>query len=44
MVSSEVAARLGARKLLAGDIVDVLVLDANYIRKSDAEYMQKLKK
>jgi tRNA threonylcarbamoyladenosine biosynthesis protein TsaB len=41
--SSEVAAQLGARKLHAGETVDVLALDANYIRKSEAEYMQKLK-
>lgn len=42
--SSEVAARIGFRKLLAGETVDVLALDANYIRKSEAEYMQKLNK
>jgi 2-oxo-4-hydroxy-4-carboxy--5-ureidoimidazoline (OHCU) decarboxylase len=42
--SSEVAARIGLRKLSAGNTVDVLALDANYIRKSEAEYMQKLKK
>lgn len=41
--SSEIAARLGLKKLLAGDTIDVLALDANYIRKSEAEYMQKLK-
>lgn len=41
--SSEVAARIGLKKLTAGDTVDVLALDANYIRKSEAEYMQKLK-
>jgi len=41
--SSEVAARLGMKKLLAGDTVDVLALDANYIRKSEAEYRQKLR-
>ena len=41
--SSEVAARIGLKKLRAGDLVDVLALDANYIRKSEAEYMQKLK-
>jgi tRNA threonylcarbamoyladenosine biosynthesis protein TsaB len=40
--SSEVAARIGLKKLSAGDTVDVLALDANYIRKSEAEYMQKL--
>jgi tRNA threonylcarbamoyladenosine biosynthesis protein TsaB len=42
--SSEVAAALGARKLCAGDTVDVLALDANYIRKSETEYLQKVKK
>lgn len=42
--SSEVAARLGLKKLLSGDTVDVLVLDANYVRRSEDEYMQKLKK
>jgi tRNA threonylcarbamoyladenosine biosynthesis protein TsaB len=42
--SSEVAARVGLKKLLADEIVDVLALDANYIRKSEAEYMQKLKR
>lgn len=41
--STEVAARLGFDKLGAGNTVDVLALDANYIRKSEAEYMQKLK-
>ena len=42
--SSEVAARIGFKKLLAGETVDVLALDANYIRKSEAEYIQKLKR
>ena len=42
--SSEIAARLGIKKLLTGELVDVLALDANYIRKSEAEYMLKLKK
>ena len=41
---SEVAARLGLKRLLAGDTIDVLTLDANYIRKSEAEYMQRLKR
>lgn len=36
--SSEVAARIGIEKLFRGDTVDVLALDANYIRKSEAEY------
>jgi tRNA threonylcarbamoyladenosine biosynthesis protein TsaB len=34
---SELAARVGLRKLLAGDTVSVQELDANYIRRSDAE-------
>ena len=42
--SSEIAAQIGCRKLLAVDTVDVLAVDANYIRKSEAEYLQKLKK
>jgi tRNA threonylcarbamoyladenosine biosynthesis protein TsaB len=42
--SSEVAARLGLQKLLAGDVIDVLALDANYVRKTEAEYLQRLKR
>jgi tRNA threonylcarbamoyladenosine biosynthesis protein TsaB len=42
--SSEVAAGIGLKKLSAADTIDVLALDANYIRKSEAEYMQKLKR
>ena len=42
--STEVAARLAFDKLRAGEMVDVLALDANYLRKSEAEYMQKLKR
>lgn len=34
---SAAVARLGLRKLLAGETVDVERLDANYIRRSDAE-------
>ena len=34
---SEVIARLGAVKLLAGNTVSVEALDANYLRRSDAE-------
>jgi tRNA threonylcarbamoyladenosine biosynthesis protein TsaB len=34
---SEVIARIGAAKLLAGETVSVEVLDANYLRRSDAE-------
>jgi tRNA A37 threonylcarbamoyladenosine modification protein TsaB len=42
--SSELAARAGFRKLLREETVDVLALDANYIRKSEAEYLRKLQK
>ena len=42
--SSEVAARVGLKKLLDGDTVDVMSLDANYVRKSEAEYMHKLRR
>ena len=34
---SEAIGRLGARKLLAGDTISVEALDANYLRRSDAE-------
>ena len=34
---SELVARIGIRKLLAGDTVSIEALDANYIRRSDAE-------
>jgi tRNA threonylcarbamoyladenosine biosynthesis protein TsaB len=34
---SESVARLGLRKLLAGETVSVEILDANYLRRSDAE-------
>jgi tRNA threonylcarbamoyladenosine biosynthesis protein TsaB len=34
---SEIAARTGLRKLLAGNTISVDALDANYIRRSDAE-------
>jgi len=34
---SEVIARIGASKLLAGETVSVEALDANYLRRSDAE-------
>jgi tRNA threonylcarbamoyladenosine biosynthesis protein TsaB len=34
---SELSARIGARKLLAGETVSVEALDANYLRRSDAE-------
>ena len=42
--STEVAAKIGHSKLLARETIDVLVLDANYIRRSEAEYMHKMKK
>jgi tRNA threonylcarbamoyladenosine biosynthesis protein TsaB len=35
--TSEDIARIGARKLLAGETVSVEALDANYLRRSDAE-------
>jgi tRNA threonylcarbamoyladenosine biosynthesis protein TsaB len=38
---SEVVARIGLRKLLAGDTVSVEELDANYLRRSDAEIYSK---
>jgi len=41
--STEVAARVGGSKLIAGQTIDVLALDANYIRRSEAEYKQKMK-
>ncbi|HEY1527598.1 MAG TPA: tRNA (adenosine(37)-N6)-threonylcarbamoyltransferase complex dimerization subunit type 1 TsaB [Candidatus Angelobacter sp.] len=34
---SEAIARIGAKKLLAGETVSVEALDANYLRRSDAE-------
>lgn len=40
---SEIAARIGLRKLLAGDTVSADALDANYIRRSDAEIFFKSK-
>ena len=42
--STEIAARIGYSKLCAGETVDVLALDANYIRRSEAEYMRKMRK
>src|SRR5215472_15949801 len=40
---SAMIARIGLRKLLAGDTVSVEALDANYIRRSDAEIFAKAK-
>ncbi len=36
--------RIGLRKLLAGDVVDSATLDANYIRRSDAELFSQPKR
>jgi tRNA threonylcarbamoyladenosine biosynthesis protein TsaB len=36
-LQADAIARIGLRKLLAGDTVDPTTLDANYIRRSDAE-------
>jgi tRNA threonylcarbamoyladenosine biosynthesis protein TsaB len=41
---SEVIARIGAGKLLAGETVSVEALDANYLRRSDAEIFFKGKR
>ena len=38
---SEAIAEIGARKLLIGDTVSVEALDANYLRRSDAEIFSK---
>ena len=40
---SETAARVGLRKLLAGETVSVEGMDANYIRRSDAEIFSRPK-
>jgi tRNA threonylcarbamoyladenosine biosynthesis protein TsaB len=40
---SELIARVGLRKLLAGETVSVDALDANYIRRSDAELFSSFK-
>ncbi|HEY6350464.1 MAG TPA: tRNA (adenosine(37)-N6)-threonylcarbamoyltransferase complex dimerization subunit type 1 TsaB [Candidatus Angelobacter sp.] len=40
---SEAAAQIGLQKLLAGETVSVEALDANYIRRSDAEIFSKPK-
>ncbi|HKF23920.1 MAG TPA: tRNA (adenosine(37)-N6)-threonylcarbamoyltransferase complex dimerization subunit type 1 TsaB [Candidatus Angelobacter sp.] len=39
--TSEMIARIGLQKLLAGETVSVEALDANYIRRSDAEIFSK---
>ena len=41
--NSETVAKIGARKLLAGDVISVEALDANYLRRSDAEIFFKAK-
>lgn len=40
---SEMIAQIGLKKLLDGEIVSVEILDANYIRRSDAEIFSKAK-
>ncbi|HJX84103.1 MAG TPA: tRNA (adenosine(37)-N6)-threonylcarbamoyltransferase complex dimerization subunit type 1 TsaB [Candidatus Angelobacter sp.] len=40
---SEMIGQIGLKKLLAGEIVSVEILDANYIRRSDAEIFSKAK-
>jgi len=40
---SEMIARIGLKKLLSGETVSVEALDANYIRRSDAEIFAKAK-
>ncbi len=40
---SEMIAHIGLKKLLHGEIVSVEILDANYIRRSDAEIFSKAK-
>ncbi len=42
-VLAESVARLGARKFARGEIVDALHLEANYVRRSDAELLWKEK-
>ncbi len=36
---ADVVARIGAKKLAAGDVEDVATLEANYIRRTDAEIL-----
>ncbi len=36
-LQADAIGRIGLRKLLSGDIADPATLDANYIRRSDAE-------
>ena len=36
-LQADTIGRIGLRKLLAGDVADPATLDANYIRRSDAE-------
>jgi len=40
---ADAVARIGLRKLLAGDVADVSSIDVNYIRRSDAEIFSKPK-
>jgi tRNA threonylcarbamoyladenosine biosynthesis protein TsaB len=43
-LKADAIARIGLRKLLAGETVDSATLDANYMRRSDAELYSLLKK
>jgi hypothetical protein len=36
-LQADAIGRIGLRKLLSGDVADPATLDANYIRRSDAE-------
>ena len=42
-VLADAVARLGARKFARGEAVDALHLEANYVRRSDAELLWKEK-
>ncbi len=43
-LQADAVARIGLRKLLAGETVDPATLDANYIRRSDAELFSQPKR
>jgi hypothetical protein len=36
-LQADAIGRIGLRKLLSGDVADPATLDANYVRRSDAE-------
>ena len=40
---ADAVARLGARKFARGEVVDALHLEANYVRRTDAELLWKEK-